>query len=275
MKNGLYFEKLPNDILVQMIDYLDQPSQLQLCLVSKFMSSICIRILWRMPKCTTPAAFNRLMSVLNSDHQYYPYNAYMIGLNLSFHSTQTLDDSSDIIFSLTSLRMIWIKNVQTMSITLLDKMFATKDLEQLCVFQCLTDVIRDLLVVLKCHGPYEKLERVAIEASHMPDSIVCQMVTLMPALRHFRYCQSGFISDTTIVTLINHCPFLESLILTLPRHIIQANTVTFASLKALSQSKHLKLFVCKGQVRISTAEYKGWLYKYCPCLEYCDLSFDL
>lgn len=269
MKNALSIKELPNDILVQILDLLDHPSQLQMCLTSKAISRSCIKVMWRIPRCTKATTFKALMSTVdNSNSNYYPYSIYMIGLSISFSSVQTLHYDSPI--SPIPLKLIRLENVLELSIALVDKILCN-NLQQIHLSKCAFNSVNTFLDAFMHHGPYDKLEKITIDDSHMSDQLICQMITMAPDLRHLNYSQSGFISDKTVDIIVQHCPLLETFVATLPRPIIQANTVTFTSLEKLAQLKHLKIFVCKGQVRISKIEYKNWLYKHCPSLKCCNL----
>ncbi|CAO3696127.1 unnamed protein product [Rhizopus stolonifer] len=142
------------------------------------------------------------------------------------------------------------------------------DMQAVYFSNCTTDVIQSVIVKQSA-----RLEKIMIYDCQVADKVFYGMVA--PSLRYFSYCRSGFISDAAIAAIVQHCPCVETLVLTLPRNIVQANTMTQASLDSLTQFKCLKVLVCKGQIRISNGEYKNWLYKHIPSLEYCDLSFDL
>lgn len=277
MKKTSILERLPTDVLIQVLDYLDQHSQFQMCLASKPLSETCIRTMWHTPTCTTVTAFNALMSTIGTRdcNLYYPYKSFIVGLCLSFHTPQTVLVLNTILPAI-SLKKIWIENVQSISQTFVDKILCISDKLYMVHFsKCTSDTLTTFFTVLKRYGPHQGIEKIMICDCSVADQIVYQMVVATPMLQHFEYYRSGIISDCAIKLIVEHCRFIQVLIFTLPLNIVQANTVTYESLELLTQSKYLKVLICKGQVRISRKEYKNWLYRCLPSLEYCDLSFDL
>ncbi|RCI01644.1 hypothetical protein CU097_015342 [Rhizopus azygosporus] len=270
MERVLQLEQLPVDILIQIFNYLDQPSRLQICLVSKFMLKTCICIMWYVPKCTTAFALNALMATINNgSNNLYPYSSYMSGLNLSFDQAVHIDVCCNTILS---LRTLWIENVESLSPTFLNQI--ARDIAELGLSRCSKETINSISVILARYKQRSKLEQIDIYDCYMSDQMVHQMVVSTPMLKRFNYCRSGFLSDSSIFAIVEHCQLIESLIMTLPRHIVQANTVTFAALEVLAQLPRLKIFVCRGQVRIATKQNEEWMYKHCPSLIHCDFSFD-
>ncbi|PHZ17695.1 uncharacterized protein RHIMIDRAFT_11003 [Rhizopus microsporus ATCC 52813] len=248
MERVLQLEQLPVDILIQIFNYLDQPSRLQVCLVSKFMLKTCICIMC---------------------NNLYPYSSYMSGLNLSFDQADHIDVCCN---TTLSLRTLWIENVESISPTFLNQI--VRDVAELGLSKCSKETIRSVSVTLAQYKQRSKLEQIDIYDCYMSDQMVRQMVISTPMLKRFNYYRSGFLSDSSIFAIVEHCQLIESLIMTLPRHIVQANTVTFAALEVLAQLPGLKIFVCRGQVRIATKQNEEWMYKHCSSLIHCDLSFD-
>ncbi|KAI9306400.1 hypothetical protein BJ944DRAFT_159973, partial [Cunninghamella echinulata] len=85
---------------------------------------------------------------------------------------------------------------------------------------------------------------------------------------------NGFFSDQGIIHLANHCnQQLEQLSLTLPKNLIQSNTITQSSIKELAtKCSRLRQFTCLGQSRINPELAKETFLLYCPQFISCDFG---
>ncbi|KAG1456983.1 hypothetical protein G6F56_006711 [Rhizopus delemar] len=259
MKSVSRLERLPVDIIIQILDCLDQYSQWITCTLSKLLSELTVRRMWHTPKCTSLQAFHVLLSSLKDKESYYAYASFLVNLHLSMDRLVIEPAIPEL-----QLKTLWIENMEFISFQALCHV----DMQAVYFSNCATDVIQSIIVKQSA-----RLEKIMIYDCPVADEVFYEMVA--PSLRYFSYCRSGFISDAAIAAIVQHCPCVEALVLTLPRNIVQANTMTQASLDSLIQFKCLKVLICKGQIRIANGEYKNWLYKNIPSLEYCDLSFDL
>jgi hypothetical protein len=151
------------------------------------------------------------------------------------------------------------------------KLFIQDNIKDITINHCSNEIISSLINTLDISS---NLIRISIEDCHISDGWVNQLVNRTPQLRYFSSERSGYLSDNAISSITQHCPFIETVIVTLPNHIIQSNTITMLSLQSISQCQHIKQFICRGQVRIARRECQDWLYTHCPTLEYCDLSFS-
>lgn len=269
------FRDLPQDIIHCVVDYLDSNSELlQTGLCSKLMSRICLQKLWHTAVCETPLSLNALISTLNSDNLYYPYHDWLMGLDISFPFMQILL-LPPILLQRHNINKIQIKNLNLMNIhgstetsDYIYDLFTQNNLKSIHVSNCSNEMISSLL-----QSKTSTCQFLSIQDCDISDSWVKQMVSRTPRLRYFSSQRSGYLSDSAIVSITQHCALIETLIVTLPNHIIQSNTITMFSLQSIAKCNHIKRFVCRGQVRIATRECQDWLYAHCPTLEYCDLSF--
>ncbi|KAH8553058.1 hypothetical protein BGW37DRAFT_415183, partial [Umbelopsis sp. PMI_123] len=98
------------------------------------------------------------------------------------------------------------------------------------------------------------------------DAVIIQIAQTHTRLRRLNLQHSGNISDSAILSLANHCPDLESLIISLPHGIVQSNKITDKSMKILAQTcSQMKVVVCLGQTRISEQTSLAF-QTYCPLL---------
>lgn len=273
------FESLPMDILIQIISQLDSTSQLSLGIVSKFISSVCIKQLWHTPLCRSIVSLKSILTIINNtESNFYPYATWIMALNISFKTLEKLPESLVRILKnsapipLRSLRLDKIDGSIKDCQSLFQVFIQPHSLESLELCNCPSDVIISIANHLAL-TPDNKIEKLYIKDSYLSDSLIKQMMTCLPQLHCFTSEGSGYISDTSILAIIAYCPLIETIIITLPNYLVQSNTITFISLEALTHCTHLTTFICKGQVRISNEESKQWLLKHCPSLKYCDLSF--
>ncbi|KAG2199279.1 hypothetical protein INT46_006679 [Mucor plumbeus] len=265
-------ENLPTDILIQIVRYLDQKSQLELGLVSKCISYISIKQLWHTPRCTTITALEKWVHTLNKTHNAYPYRTWLIGLDLAFDNIQHVPDSI-LIPRQILLRSVKLHNVQATSSTFIE--LFCDEIEEIEFSNCSADIIIGFTTQMSDKKKkYLKLYKFSILDCYLTDALVNQIVSFTPKLRYFGSQGSGYMSDSAILAITENCPLIETLIVTLPKYIIQSNTITSVSLEALSKCLHLKKFICTGQVRIATEERGSWLLEKCTSLEHCDLSFS-
>jgi hypothetical protein len=267
---------LPVDVLIHITNYLNQRSQLELGIVSKFIAHISIKQLWHTPTCTSIMALKSFMHTYNNQTNIYPYHTWLVGLNISFPLAQHVDDYTelDLDFStLIALRTLRLNNLQT-SLDVCNSLlglFIQHRLQEIDISNCCTDITFSLATQLtKKSG---NIYRISIQDCYMTDSLVEQITAATPKLQHFSSQRSGYMSDTAILAITQNCPLIETLIVTLPKYIIQSNTITLTSLVALGNCKHLKKLVCRGQIRIASEESRKRLFQHCPLLEHCDLSF--
>lgn len=270
--SGITIEDLPTDILIQIVRYLDQKSQLELGLVSKCVSYICIKQLWHTPRCTSIAALEKWIHTLNKTHNAYPYHTWLSGLDLAFDSIQHVPDSI-LIPRQIPLRSLKLHNVQATFTKFIE--LSCDKIEEIEFSNCSADItIGFAAQLIDKKKKYLKLYRISILDCYLTDALVNQIVPFTPKLCYFGSQGSGYMSDSAILAITENCPLIETLIVTLPKYIIQSNTITSISLEALSKCLHLKKFICTGQVRIATEERGSWLLEKCTSLEHCDLSFS-
>ncbi|CAO3637513.1 unnamed protein product [Mucor fragilis] len=276
MSSNLNLENLPTDVLIQIIKYLDQQSQLELGLTSKRMSYICIKQLWHTPRCTSVTGLEKWVYTLNKVQTTYPYAAWLIGLDLTFDGTQQVPDSLLVPRQQTSLRRLKLHNVQAASTASMELLHLiscdkTKEIE---FFHCSAEItIGFATQLIGDKNKHHTLNKISFLDCYLTDSLVSQIVRFTPNLRSFTSQGSGYMSDTAILAIAEHCPLIESLIVTLPKFIIQSNTITSISLEALSKCVHLKKLICTGQVRIASKERESWLLENSMSLKHCDLSY--
>jgi hypothetical protein len=274
---------LPNDILLIIIDYFDQRDLLEIARVAKFISSTSIQKLWHRPRCKTPLALKLILTTLNKSTStiLHPYHDWLIGLDICLNTMQSLSDTiftsqqlisrQNINLHIKSLRLANVQATVKTSQFLIDY-FISPCIKEIKLSNCSIEVTSSLITT-QHQRIYDKLDRICIQDCYITDAWVRQIVSSTPQLRHFSTLRSGYLSDTSMVAITQHCPRIETVIVTLPSHLVQSNTITFDSLQLLSNCMHLKKFVCRGQVRISNDICQDWLYSHCPKLEHVDLSF--
>lgn len=266
---------LPVDVLIHITHYLDQRSQLELGLVSKFIALISIKQLWHTPTCTSIIALKLLMHTYNQAQiNAYPYHSWVVGLNIAFalgqHDYTILDFDR---FTLVTIRILRLSNLQVNVdvCNALLGLFIQYKLQEVDIANCCTDIAFSLATQLT--GKNNNVYKISVRDCYISDSLVQKITAATPKLQHFSAQQSGYLSDTAILAIAQNCPLIETLIVTLPKYIIQSNTITSTSLEALCNCKLLKKFVCRGQIRIASDQSKKLLFQHCPSLEHCDLSF--
>ncbi|KAI9250623.1 hypothetical protein BY458DRAFT_524614 [Sporodiniella umbellata] len=258
MKRAPRLEKLPKDVLLQILDRLDSKTLREISTVCKSLSEPAVRQMWHSAECRTLNGLDVLLTSLESDVSYYDYRTFLVNLRL------IIDKLNQPLPGL-KIKTLWIERANALPPHILD----TVDVQHICFSHCHPDTILSIFNHASACQPYKLL---IYDCPGM--DMVIHSLFLPQSIKEFSYCRSGFISDRAIETLAQQCPLIETLILTLPKNIIQANTMTLDSLLLLTQFKHLKVLVCKGQIRISKKEHKNWLYSHIPSLEYCDLSFN-
>lgn len=281
------FRDLPHDVLLNIVENLDcNAAQLaQVGLVSKFISYICFKKLWHTPLCKSALSLKLLLSTLLLDElsTAYPYRDFLMGISIDFmHQPQQSLAVLDLLELSSQLVPVPIKTLQLVNVQaslktsqLLIRLFNnTQTLREIHLSHCCNEILTCLANNTAVVN-YSHLTRICIQDCHVSDRWVTQFTCWTPQLRYFSCQRSGSIlSDVAIIAIARHCPFLETLIVTLPNHIIQSNTITMLSLQSILNHCHdLKRFICRGQVRIATKDCQDWLYAHCPSLEYCDLSF--
>lgn len=279
------FERLPIDILNQIIQQLDSRSQLTLGLASKLISVICIKQLWHIPVCKSIASLESILTTLNSTTtsaaetvNFYPYATWMVGLDISFKTMEKLPESVILMLNnlvpIPTLRTLRLDNIDSPMKTchhVLQAFIQPHILHTLELCNCSSDVTISIANYLT--NTETTIEKLHIKDSYLSDPLIKQMATYLPHLRYFRSEGSGYISDTSILAITSSCPLIETIIITLPNYLVQSNTITPISLEALTHCTHLTTFICKGQVRISSDESRCWLLEHCSNLKICDLSF--
>ncbi|KAL9558017.1 hypothetical protein MBANPS3_001117 [Mucor bainieri] len=267
MSRNLNLEKLPTDVLIQIIRYLDQQSQLQLALTAKYLSYICIKQLWHTPRITSVTKLETWSYTLNKAKTAYPYSSWLIGLDLTFDGIQHVPDSLLIPRQQTPLRRLKLYNVQATSASsteLLNLLYYDR-IEEMEFRNCSAEVTIGFATRLIAEtNKHYKLNKVFFLDCYLTDALVSQIVPFIPNLRSFISQGSGYMSDTAILAIAKHCPLIENLI---------SNTITSISLEALSKCVHLKKLICTGQVRIASKERESWLLENSMSLKHCDLSF--
>lgn len=280
------FRDLPHDVLLNIVENLDSNAAqlVQVGLVSKFISHICFKKLWHTPLCKSALSFKLLLSTLLLDElsTAYPYRDFLMGISIDFMQQplavfDLLELSSQVVQQPFPIKTLQLANVQASVETsqqLIRLFNNTQTLREIHLSHCCTEIVT-CLANTAVNTPYTHLTRLCIQDCHVSDRWVQQFTCWTPQLRYFSSQRSGSIlSDAAIIAIARHCSFLETLIVTLPNHIIQSNTITMLSLQSISNHCHdLKRLICRGQVRIATKDCQDWLYAHCPSLEYCDLSF--
>lgn len=268
-------QDLPMDILIQILNYFEASELLELSTSCKFISRCSLQRLWQSPKCHSMAQLTSLLSTLDARDRMYPYHSWISDLYVCSEIMQT-SIRQDVLNKLLrphvelKVKRLQLCNVHTdqTSSDMLSRLFITDTIKEICIENCSVEIVSCLVVTRK-----ENLNRITIKDCFITDPWIKHIVSLTPNLRYFSSQRSGYVSDIAILAITQNCPLIETLIVTLPKHIIQSNTITFLSLQSLQHCVYLKKFVCRGQVRISNQESQDWLYAHCPQLQYCDLSF--
>ncbi|KAI8641142.1 hypothetical protein BD408DRAFT_418698, partial [Parasitella parasitica] len=153
-------------------------------------------------------------------------------------------------------------------------LISCEKIEEIEINKCSVEIIAGFASQLGINqNKHLKLNRISIIDCFLTDIQVAYIVSFTPNLRSFISEGGSYLSDTAMLAITEHCPSIETLVVTLPSHIRQSNTITVNSLKALSKCANLTKLVCKGQVRLVGDEHRNWLHKNCPSLKYCDLSY--
>lgn len=274
------FRDLPHDVLLNIIEHLDSNNAqlVQVGLVSQFISHLCFQKLWHTPLCKSEHTLKLLLSTLLLDEftTAYPYRDWFTGISLDIMQPLVFDSYKErqpLPFSIKTLQLVNVHASTETSQHLIHLFNNTQTLREIHLSHCCNELSTCLITAVNSN--YSKLTRICIEDCHVPDRWVKQITQCTPHLRYFSSQRSGYIlSDAAIIAITLNCPLIETLIVTLPNHIIQSNTITKLSLESISKHCHyLKKFICRGQVRIATKDCQDWLYSHCPSLEYCDLSF--
>lgn len=267
-------QDLPIDILIQILNYFEASELLELSTSWKFISRSSLQKLWHSPQCHSIAQLTSLLSTLGTRDCMYPYHSWISDLYISAEIVHTSipQDVLDKLLPHVDLKVkrLQLCNVHTdqTSSDILSRLFITDTIKEICIENCSVEIASCLVTTLK-----ENLNRITIKDCFITDPWIKHIVSLTPNLRYFSSQRSGYVSDIAILAITQNCPLIETLIVTLPKHIIQSNTITFLSLQSLQGCIYLKKFICRGQVRISNQESQDWLYAHCPQLQYCDLSF--
>lgn len=238
---------------------------------------MCMKKLWHTPRCASVAKLEKWVHTLNNAQTAYPYSTWLIGLDLAFDGTQHVPDSLLIASQQqTSLRRLKLHNVQATSAASMEllHLISCDRTEEIEFLNCSAEItIGFATKLITGNNKHHKLHTISLLDCYLTDALVSQIVPFTPNLRSFTSQGSGYMSDTAILAIAEHCPYIENLIVTLPKYIIQSNTITSISLEALSKCVHLKKLICTGQVRIASKERESWLLENSMSLKHCNLSF--
>ncbi|KAI9271043.1 hypothetical protein EDC94DRAFT_596942 [Helicostylum pulchrum] len=270
-------QDLPIDILIQIINYFEARELLELSTCWKFISSSSLQKLWHSPKCHSIAQLTSLLSTLGKKKSdcMYPYHTWISEMCISGEIMQTvipreiIHNVQHVELKVKRLQLCNVHTDQTGS-EMLSRLLITDRIKEISIENCSVEIISCLS---KQITTTTTINRISIKDNFITDPWIKDIVAFTPKLTHFSSQRSGYVSDIAILAITQNCPLIESLIVTLPNHIIQSNTITFRSIQSLQNCIHLKKFVCRGQVRISNQESQDWLYAHCPQLQHCDLSF--
>lgn len=269
-------QDLPLDVLMQILDYFGEKELYEIGVCWKFISSTSFQRLWHTPKCSSIRQLKSILWTLNSKDTIYPYHDWIMGMYISLEIMQTIPENlfhnmQHLVLNIKTLQLANVHLTKTTS-ELMTNIFLSSHIRQILIENCSVPIISSLSSRIGALDT-KLLTRICIKDCYITDVWVKQVVCYTPNLQYFSSQRSGYVSDITILAIAQSCPLIETLIVTLPRHIVQSNTITFLSLQSLATCTHLKKFVCRGQVRISNPESEAWLYSHCPQLEHCDLSF--
>ncbi|KAI8080365.1 hypothetical protein BDF21DRAFT_418887 [Thamnidium elegans] len=269
-------QDLPIDILIQILNYFEDKELLELSICWKFISSTSLQKLWHSPKCRSMRQLKYMLSTLGDADSMYPYHSWISDMYISLEIMQTIPQNilNNLQHVELKVKRLQLCNVYTDqgSGDVLTRLFITDTIKEINIENCSVEIItclsKQITTTIK-----EKLNRITIKDCYITDPWIKDIVRFTPKLKYFSSQRSGYVSDIAILAITQNCPLIETMIVTLPKHIIQSNTITFHSLQSLSNCIYLKKFICRGQVRISNQESQDWLYANCPQLQCCDLSF--
>lgn len=256
---------LPIDILLVIINsYADQPTLYNLGLTSNSISFYAIQQLWHMPYISTHKSLHQFSNTLSLPSTLYQYRDWVSGLALHIRSSakneysniyQTIPDSTFSNLQQLKLEILSLQQIDVNIISISFKNFITAQLNQgmsdLHIYECTPVTVEFILETLQIkERPY--LRKLCFHDCHLTDRQVEHFATTCRHLQTLLLDRCGCLSDSSMVTIASSCQQLDTLVVTLPSHIIQSNTITTKTIEALE--KHclsLKQFVCSGQIRIS------------------------
>ncbi|KAI8375444.1 hypothetical protein BD560DRAFT_392316 [Blakeslea trispora] len=265
----LHLQELPIDILIAISNHLDPLSKLQLSLTCQLFASLVLKTIWRFPTCHSSTQLASMIQTLHMD-SLYDYSQWIEKVEV-----QQLSSAATRLFMIHPSVMpkaVHFNSTDTGNLDqgLLGALLHT-DVRQIefthCSYAFLTCFVDHL-----SQQRYDALTHLSFSHCMLSDMHIQRIVQQTANLRHLSCQQSAYISDKSIMSIVQACPLIETLIITLPSYLSQANTITLASLEVLCQCQSLSTFICQGQVRIASADVVKWLLDRCLSLKHCVLA---
>ncbi|CAO3599976.1 unnamed protein product [Absidia cylindrospora] len=295
------------DILTTVLPFLDPSTLLQFAIVSQSYSQPALRRLWHRPRITHPdKLYNFIQSLYRSiqqeqQHQcvHRPYYEWMTGLTIAFNSFQPIP----LLHTFQSILFHHLPNLAYLSLHHTHAVFSPSVQRYRAQF-CLLEIPLSEMPgpITLAHHPSDNnngndplpwldlyfnipasLKVVPLPLTHISithssitglllnDDYLYQIAISCPDLRKIRF--SGFFSDKGVKHVANACHALEIVFLSLPKGLVQSNTITHDSLDYLSMScPRLTQFTCLGQTRIDPTLAEHTFRLHCPHFSYCDFG---
>ncbi|GAA5814400.1 hypothetical protein MFLAVUS_007896 [Mucor flavus] len=253
---------LPLDIILIIIrHYADHSTLYHLGLTCRAISPHAFLQLWQMPYITTAKSLDQLSTTLSLTSPHFPYKDWVTGLAL--HMIEQEDEytyqsiTPDIFDSLCNLKLE-ILSLLRMNIPIKDVSFhqflktqLDQGLSELHLYQCTPITLVTVSTTIQQHSRVH-LRSLCVHNCYMTDTLVERIVRFCSSLRLLRLEECGCLSDTSMLTIAQNCLQLNTLVVTLPRNIVQSNMITVRTIEALqTHCLFLKRFICTGQIRIS------------------------
>ncbi|GAA5795069.1 hypothetical protein HPULCUR_000420 [Helicostylum pulchrum] len=214
-----------------------------------------------MPYITTAESLDRLSTTLSLPSPHFPYKDWVTGLAL--HMIEQEDEytyqsiTPGIFGSLCNLKLETLSLLR-MNISIKDisyhqflKAQLDQGLSELHLYQCTPITLATVSTTIQQHS-WVHLRSLCIHNCYLTDTQVERMVRFCPSLQLLRLDECGCLSDTAMLTIAQNCLQLNTLVVTLPRNIVQSNMITVRTIEALqTHCLFLKRFICTGQTRIS------------------------
>lgn len=277
-------QSVPLDVILIVLAYTDQSELYQLSIVSKRVSVHALQQLWSMPYISTMESLCYLTRTLASPNTKYPYKDWISSLAVHFEQDyeeynsnyyQAITDEEIFLqLSQLELELFSLQNIHvtTDNIPLLEKLISIQlkqGMAELQVYQCTSMAVIAILNSLQ-ESKNEHLRKLCFHDCSLTDHQVENVVQYCPDLRTLKLDRCGCLSDSSMIAIAENCKELDTLLVTLPPSIIQANTITSRTIDALEiNCLSLKKFICGGQLRIQ--EYIKCSRQHQP---QCDMHFN-
>ncbi|KAI8890733.1 hypothetical protein K501DRAFT_167813 [Backusella circina FSU 941] len=123
---------------------------------------------------------------------------------------------------------------------------------EIYLYNCSTHIVNTIFKSIQEKTRYCLTTLCIDQCSFITDNQIAELVRYCPNIESLHLEESGYFSDFATMTVAHHCHQLKTFIVTLPSNIIQSNTITMDTIRALKRNCHkLKQFSCPGQTRIS------------------------